>query len=417
MQQRNQRAFVAVGLMLLLSSTTAAEDWPGFRGPTGQGLSSESDLPLRWSGTENITWRAAIPGEGWSSPIVFGDRVFVTTATEGGVSCRILCLDRRTGEVLWNREVHRQKLSRKEGNNSFATPTPTTDGQRVYAVFSDGCILAVDYSGQLIWKNHEVVYYSQHGLGNSPRLVGDLLVMPFDGSSPGVDKEVGWQTPWDQAVLLAVELQTGKVRWRGRRGLSRIAHTTPVVVQVDGKLVLLSNAGDVVQAFDPQTGSRLWSVASEGEGVVPSLVTGQGLVFAASGFPHKILRAFQLREPMLAWEHRQAVPTIPSPVYAEPYLFTVSDAGIAQCLEAATGRRVWQERLGGKFSASPVLAAGRIYLLSESGETTILEAAGQFKVLARNSLEGTYKASPAVSRGQLFLRSDQHLYCIGPPKP
>jgi outer membrane protein assembly factor BamB len=407
------RALSLTVITLALLSPARAEDWPGFRGPTGQGVSAETDLPLRWSATENVAWKTPIPGESWSSPVVQGGRVFVTMATNKGESCHVLCLDRKNGSVLWDREVFRQQPTRKEGNNSYATPTPAADGERIYAAFNDGSLVALDYNGVVAWTYRDVKFYSQHGLGASPRLTGGLVVMPYDGSSSGEDKKVGWQKPWDRAFLLALDARTGQVRWKASRGLSRIGHATPVATAVGGRQVLLSNAGDVVQAFDQATGERLWSVPSEGEGVVTSIVIGEGLAFAASGFPHKVLRAVRLSEPAIAWEHKASVPSIPSPVYAKPHLFTIADNGVAQCLEAATGKVVWQERVGGKHSASPLLGAGRIYFLAENGEATVIEAGGAFKVLARNPVGETCKASLAASDGQLFLRTDKHVYCLG----
>jgi outer membrane protein assembly factor BamB len=232
---------------------------------------------------------------------------------------------------------------------------------------------------------------------------------------------VGWQTPWEGSFLLALEKETGKERWRAKRGLSRIAHTTPAVMKVAGRDQLISNAGDVVQGFDPTTGKRLWSVPSEGEGVVPSPVCGEGLVFTASGFGNPAIRAVRPgdgkgKEAALAWEEKRNVPMIPSMVHVRPYLFTISQDGFAQCLEAATGKPVWRQRLGGTYSASPIHAAGKLYLLSDSGETTVLEAGAKFKVVAKNPLGERCQASPAASDGKLFVRTEKHLFCIGKDK-
>ena len=287
------RFFLALAIASL-PLTACAEEWPGFRGPTGQGISTEKGLPTKWSATENVAWKTAIPGEGWSSPVVWGDRVFVTTATDEGQSCRVIALSRLTGKVLWNEEVFRQKKLNKHGNNSYATPTPVTDGKRVYAVFNDGGIAALTVEGKRVWVNRDVKYYSQHGLGGSPILYEGTLIMSFDGSSNGPDKTLGWQKPWDQSFLLALDAKTGKERWRAKRGPSRIAHTTPIVVKVAGRDELVSSAGDVIQGFDPKTGARRWSVRAEGEGVVASPVAGGGKVYANSGFPDQRLRAIDL---------------------------------------------------------------------------------------------------------------------------
>ena len=403
------------GLLLCCPGTLFADDWPRFRGPTGQGISTEKSPPLHWSENENLAWATPIPGAGWSSPVVCGGRVFVTTATNKGTSCHVLCLDKKSGQILWDQEVFRQELRRKQEKNSYATPTPATDGQLVFAVFAGGSLAALDYAGRIVWTYRQVKFYSQHGLGASPILYQDLVIMPFDGSSPGHDKEVGWLKPWEESFILALDKRTGQVRWKATRGPSRIAHATPVVFRNGDRDCLLSTAGNVVQAFDLETGRRLWSVPNFGEGLAPSVVIGDGTVFAPSGYGQPTLRAIDIRvkEPSIAWEVTKSVPMIPSALFVAPHLFTISEKGIAQCLEAKTGREVWQKRLGGSYSASPIYAAGKIYLLSEDGDMTVIESAGAFKELARNSIPGKFQASPALSDGQLILRSDKQVYCVG----
>jgi len=422
MSQTGFRFVVAAVLSVVaISGPARAEDWPRFRGPTGQGISAEANVPLTWSATENVAWKTPIPGEGWSSPIVAGNRVYVTTATDEGASAHVLAIAADTGKVEWDVEVFKQKTERKETKNSYATPTPVTDGKAVYAVFGGGGIAAVSLDGKVLWTNQDHRFYSQHGLGASPVLHKDLLIIPFDASSDGEDKKVGWQKPWDKSFVLAVETATGKVRWKGMRGSSRIAHVTPQVIDVGGKPLLVSGAGDVVQGFDPDTGERLWTVRNEGEGVVPSVVIGGGLAFTASGFGNPAIRAVRLDPAArgevtathLVWEQRKAVPTMASFLFTQGLLFTVNDKGIAQCLEAATGKVLWTQRLEGVFSASPVLAAGRAYFLSESGETVVIEPTREFKELARNPLGEACQASPAVSNGRLFIRTQKHLFCIG----
>ena len=414
---------------LAASAPAFGENWPRFRGPTGQGLSTEKNLPVHWTAASNIAWKTAIPGEGWSSPIVWGDRVFVTTATDNGSQCRVLCLDRGTGQVLWGRFVCEQVPRRKESQNSFATPTPVTDGERVCAVFADGSMVALAFDGSVAWTNHEVKFYSRHGLGASPIIYRHLLIMPFDGSNP-VDKpgqypnntpeeRLGWQIPWDKSFIAALDMKTGKRVWTGKRGLSRIAHPTPIVIPVDGRDQLISNAGDVVQGFDPLTGERIWTARNQGEGLVPSPVAGRGLLFASSGFEKTTLRAFRLggqgdvTGTHLAWEQNKGCPTRPSLLFVEPYVYGLGDGGILTCYQPETGEVVWQERVGGNFSASPVYADGKAYFLSESGETTVAVLNPEFKVLAKNPLKEKCQASMAVSQGRLFIRTAKHLYCIG----
>ncbi|MBI4584710.1 MAG: PQQ-binding-like beta-propeller repeat protein [Planctomycetes bacterium] len=405
------------------SSSAAAENWPGFRGPTRQGLSGETGLPLKWSASENVAWKTGIAGESWSSPIVWGDRVFVTTATEGGASCHVLAIDRRSGKVLWNKEVFKQETLLKEQRNTYATPTPVTDGRLVYAVFGDGSFAALDFAGETAWTNRDFKFYSRHGLGTSPILWEDLLIMARDGSSDGPDKDLGWHIPWDRSFVLALDKRTGKMRWKAGRGLSRIAHVCPNIwIDPSGRAQVVSGAGDVVQAHDALTGELLWTSENKGEGVVPSVVLGDGLVFTACGWAgRESIKAFRpggkgdLKETNLAWEQRKGMPKIPSYLYRSPYLFAITDGGVASCLKGETGQLVWQQRLEGNYTASPVCAEGRIYFTSDEGETTIIEARPEFKVLARNPLHEKVQASIAISGHQLFIRTERHLYCIGGP--
>jgi outer membrane protein assembly factor BamB len=401
------------------------DNWPQFRGPTGQGLSAETGLPLNWSATENIVWKTPLPGEAWSSPIVWGDHVFVTTATEEGQSCRVLALERPSGRIRWNQEVFRQVPRRKEGRNSYATPTPATDGQRVYACFHDGSFVALDFDGRVVWTNRSYPFYSQHGLGTSLLLHNGLLIMARDGSSDGEDKSLGWQKPWDQSYVLALDAATGRERWKTRRGFSRIAHGMPVIWQEPGgRYQVVSEAGDVVQGFDWQTGELLWSSQVIGEGKVPSTVVGDGLVFTAGGWGGRdSIKAFRLggRGDLgtnnLVWEQRKGMPKVPSLLYLKPHLYAVTDNGLATCLNASDGQVVWRERLGGSYSASPAAGPDRIYFVADDGQTTVVAPGPQFRVLAKNPLGEKVQASPALAQGHIFIRTERHLFCIGPGQP
>ena len=409
------RVVLCGALTLTTLSAANAENWVRFRGPNGQGISSEKDLPVTWSAEQNVVWKTSIPGKGWSSPIVFDDRVFMTTAMEEGVSCRVLCVNRADGAILWNTEVHRQKPGQIRRQNSFATPTPVTDGKLVYAVFYDGTVAAVDFSGKRVWKNSEVEFYSLHGLGASPILSGNQVVMPFDGSSRD-EQQVGWKIPWPHAVVLSLDKQTGDVRWKGKRGESRVGHVTPILVD-DGKQ-LISAGGDRVQGFDANSGERVWSIYSQGEGVTPSPVTSDGLLFTSSGFEAPTIRAIRLggkgdvTKTHIAWEQKKGVPALASPLYVSPYLYTISRDNILHCLTAATGEIVWLERLKGAHSASPVYADGRIYVLSEEGVTVVLKPGEKYQEIGRNELGEQCLASMAVSERQFFIRSAEHLFCI-----
>ncbi|MDX1953252.1 MAG: PQQ-binding-like beta-propeller repeat protein [Verrucomicrobiota bacterium] len=407
------------GVLLLSAVVSLGENWPRFRGPTGQGISSETAIPSSWSPGEGIKWKTSIPGESWSSPIVWGDSVFLTTTVEMGQHCHVLCIDRKNGEIRWNKKVFEQVPLRKEGKNSYASSTPVTDGKSVFAVFGDGSVAALDFNGQILWTNRDVKFYSQHGLGASPVLYRDLLIMPFDGSSTGEDKTVGWQKPWDKSFINAYDIKTGKVRWTAKRGMSRIAHVTPNLLVENGETQLISGAGDVVQGFNPDTGELIWTAASRGEGVVPSIVIGNGLIFSASGFEKSTIRAMKtggkgdVTETHIVWEQTKGVPSLSSFVLHQDYLFAITDGGVASCLEAKTGKQLWQERVGGKHSASPVLVDGKIYFLSEEGETAMIEPGPEFKILGRNSINEKCQASMAISQGNIFIRSEKKLFCIG----
>jgi outer membrane protein assembly factor BamB len=420
-----------LGLCMALTASIAhAEDWPGFRGPTGQGISHDPNPPLKWSATENVTWAADIPGAGWSSPIVFGDRVFLTSATEEGANCRVLSVDRKTGKLLWDVEVFKQPTVRKENKNSWATPTPATDGKRVYAWFGGGAA-AVTFDGKLEWTNTDNIYYSRHGLGASPLLYDGMLILPYDGSNPvpnnngkpPPEEYEGWQKAWDKSYVVALDAATGKQKWKTSRQLmTRISHVTPLAIEVEGRKQIISPAGDYVESLDPQTGKPLWWVRSEGETPVPSVIYAGGMLFTVSGWPKQTIRAVKpggkdaagdLTDTHIVWQDIKVVPTMPSFVYANDLLFAVKETGIAACREPATGKIIWQQRLEGAYSASPVFAAGRIYFLNEAGKMTVIEAGPEFKVLAENEVGQPCQASPAFSEGQIFLRTDKRLLCIG----
>lgn len=393
-----------------------AENWMRFRGPTGQGISSETDLPVRWSGSENIKWKTPLPGKGWSSPIVFEDHVFLTTTTEDGVSCQVVAINRKDGSTEWTTEVHRQKPGAMRKQNSYATPTPVTDGKRVYSVFYDGTVTAVDFSGKVVWKNDEVKFFSLHGLGASPILVDGQVIMPFDGSSRE-ETAVGWKTPWENAVVLSLDAEDGSVRWKGTRGKSRVGHVTPILVDKGSQLV--SAGGDRVQGFDPATGRRIWSIYSQGEGVTPSPVVGDGLIYTSSGFEAPTLRAIRLggkgdiTETHIAWEQKRGVAALASLLYIKPYLYSISRDNVLHCLQASSGEVVWMKRLTGVHWASPVYADGLVYILSEEGVSVVLRPGAKYDEVARNDLGVRCLASMAVSQGNFFIRSDKDLYCIG----
>jgi outer membrane protein assembly factor BamB len=329
--------------------------------------------------------------------------------------------------LKWNTEVFQQATARKENRNSYATPTPVTDGKNVYAVFGGGGIAAVDLSGKTVWTFTEFHFYSRHGLGASPVLEDGLLVMPWDWSTDpdkeGADKEkVGWQIPWDRSFVFALDTNTGKLAWKSGRGSSRIAHITPNIwTDETGRKQVVSGAGDVLQGFDLKIGELLWTAKNEGEGVTPSVVIADGLAVQSNGWGgYDSVRAFKLAgakgdvsESAFVWEQKKNAPKLPSMIYVAPHLFCITEGGMAWCAKAATGEILYRERIGGTFAASPVVSGNRIYITDDQGDTTVLPATPEFKILAKNPLGEKVQASPAISKGRLFIRGEKTLFCVG----
>lgn len=401
------RVAICVAFGLLAAGVARSDNWPGFRGGLRQGVSPEKGIAVEFGPSQKLAWKSAVPGEGWSSPVIWGDTVFLTTATEEGASCRALAFDLGTGKQKWDVEITRQPTRRKEKKNSYASPTPATDGRAVYCVCGDGTFAALDLRGKLLWKNTDYPHYSQHGLGASPVLSGGLLIHPRDGSAESGDLKLGWQRPWDQSYVVALDVRTGKQRWKTGRGQSRIAHVTPAL---DGQ-TLVSGAGDVVQGFDAASGRLLWTGASQGEGVVPSIVLGEELIFSVSGFEKPTIRTFR-NGGAVAWEQTRGVPMIPSLLYKDGLLYAITTNGIAQAMRAASGEILWQHRIGGNFSASPLWADGRIYFASEEGVVTVMKAGETPVVEARNELGEFLQATPAIAGGRLVVRTAGNLWCF-----
>jgi len=402
-------------------SSQLIENWSQFRGPNGQGISQSTGLPASWDRNENIAWKTDIQGEAWSSPIVWENHIFLTTATEEGANCHVIALDRRTGKILWDKMVFTQQANlHRHDMNSYATPTPVTDGNTVFAVFGGGGFAALDFNGNVKWTNTTVLdFYSQHGLSASPILYNDLLILPVDHSNREEPKGLGWQTPWDKAYLLALDKNTGEERWRGMRGMSRIAHASPAVMRVNGQDQIVTSAGDVIQGFDPADGRLIWTVASEGEPCVPSAVIGNGLVFTAptSSAPIRAVRPSADGNAELVWEQSGSTPLMSSFLFVEPLLITCPDNRIC-ALDAGTGELLWEISPGiGHLNPSPVYADGKVYILSERGTTVVLQLSGDPKtpaeVIATNKLDELSRASIAVAGNQLIIRTESGVWAVG----
>ena len=349
-----------------------------------------------------------MPGLGWSSPVVAGGRVWLTTAVnERGGSLRALAFDVETGRELVDIEVFRARSADPlNPKNSLASPTPIVDGDRVYVHFGADGTAALTRPARSCGRRG-CRYESQHGNGGSPVLFGDLLIVSCDGS--------------DEAFVVALDKQTGKVRWKTtRRQPWDQAYTTPLVIRVGDRDQIVSVGAYRAAAYDPASGKEIWRVSyADGFSNVPRPVFGHGLVYIATGFQQPSLLAVRadgtgdVTRTHIAWTLRRGAPLTPSPLLVGDELYIVSDNGIASCLDAKTGETHWQQRLGGNFSASPVFADGRIYFLSEEGVATVIAPGKTFRTLATNQLDGATLASIAVSGGSVFIRSNSHLYRIG----
>jgi len=420
-----KQTLIAVFTLLFLSAPVFAEpeQWPRFRGPNGQGISTATGLPTQWSATENIAWKTPIPGEGWSSPVIWNNHIFLTSATDGGRECRVIAVDRRNGEILWNTAVFTQELTSRNPRNSRATPTPVTDGERVYALFPNGHFVALDFEGNIVWIN-PFEFYSGHGLGTSPMLYEDLLITAINPSNrvQGDERFLGWQRPWDQSFLLAIDKNTGEERWRTMRGMTRISHSVPVVIQVDGKDQILSMVGDVVQGFEPATGELIWTVRSSGEPAVPTPAIGEGgMVFASTIGPILGIRTDgkgDVTNTHVVWQQGQNRPLVSSFLYVNSVLYAADNNGSFAAINPANGEILWTRRLeGGRPDSSPIYADGKIYITTHEGITTILRPNADrtvaAEVVATNDIGAMVQATFAIAGNQIFLRTDNELWCIG----
>ena len=401
-----------VTVLMAWAPHVAGEDWPEFRGATGQGHSNESGLPVRFSDSENVLWKTAVPGRGWSSPVVADGRVWLTTALNErtrdapseGASLSAVAFDLESGREIVRTSIFEIGDSKSPNpKNSLASPTPIVEGDRVYVHFGAEGTAALNSAGEVLWRRR-FDYRTQHGNGGSPVLYRDLLIFSCDG--------------FDRAFVVALDKNNGEVRWQTerRRPISQ-AYSTPLAIRTDGKDQIISVGAFRAASYDPKSGEEIWHVSyGEGFSNVPRPVFGHGLVYIATGFQVPSLMAVRangagdVTDTHVAWTLRRGAPLTPSPLLVGEQLFMVNDMGIATAVDAKTGELHWQERLGGNYSASPVYADGRIYFQSEEGVTTVVAAKKQFERLATNRLDGATLASMAVSDASLLIRTDSHLY-------
>jgi len=433
-----------LALTLVVGATLSAADWPQWRGPHGSGIADENDLPQRWSATENIAWKANLGGAGVSSPIVSGGIVIVTSQIGTGVSRQgprlaqgsdpagagersisaagtaadkvtflVEAFERTTGQRRWQHRMDAAgPLESVHDKHNLASPSPVTDGQLVYAWFGTGQIVALDMNGKVVWQRHlgqEISPFNINwGHSSSPALYEDALILLCD------------HTP--ASYLLAVDKKTGKDKWKVDRGKGRSSYTTPFVVQAAGGPELVVNSSERVDAYDPRTGAFLWHVGGSNQFPIPAPTFSNGVIYMTRGYrsgPYMAVKPGgrgDVSATHVVWQVATGAPYISSLVYDGGLLYMASDVGAISVIEAETGKRLWQERVNGLFSASPVAGDGKVYFVSETGEVIVLRGGRTPQVIARNDVGERLMASPAISNGQIFLRGDNTLFAIGKPR-
>jgi outer membrane protein assembly factor BamB len=430
-------------LVIAFSGSVIAADWPQWRGPHGNGVADEKNLPDRWTATENVAWKSPLAGLGVSSPIVWGDRVFVTSQIGDGVTRQgprlvqrgdaaaageralgggrtrstsdrtffvVEAFNRADGRRVWERRVEAVgPLPTVHDKHNLASPSPVTDGQMVYAWFGTGQIVALDMAGNVVWQRHlgkEISPFEINwGHSSSPTLYQDSLILLCDHAPA--------------SYLLAVDARTGKDRWKTDRGRGRSSYTTPFVVQSASGPELIVNSSQRVDAYDPRTGAFLWHVGGSNQFPIPAPTFHDGIVYMSRGYrsgPYMAIRPGgrgDVANSHVVWQVNTGAPYISSLVYDGGLLYMANDVGAITVVDAANGQKVWQERVDGVFSASPVAADGKVYFVSETGETIVVRSGREPRIVARNDVGERLIASPAISNGQIFLRSDDRLIAIG----
>jgi outer membrane protein assembly factor BamB len=413
--------FVASGLWA--PRAQGQENWAQFRGPLGNGITHSRRLPLFWSESSNVVWKTAIHGKGWSSPVIWSNSVWMTTATPDGRQLSVVKVDRVTGKILIDKVLFEiEKPQYADRFNSYASPTPAVDEGHVYVSFGSPGTACLDAAtGKVLWERRDFVCNHYRGAASSPVLFLDRLILNFDGSDQqyvvALDKKTGqtlWKTP--RSVNFRDIQADGKPE---REGDMRKAFSTPVVLLQDGQFQVISLGSKALYAYDLTTGRERWRTedpTAHSGSVRP--VAGVGLIFACTGLPKGQLWAIRpggsnvVTDTHVAWKASRNVPTRSSPILSADHLYMVDDGGIASCLVAKTGEEIWRERIQGNYSASPIANASRVYFFSEEGKTYVVEQGRQFKVLAENKLDDGFMASPAVYGRSLYLRTKSALYRI-----
>jgi outer membrane protein assembly factor BamB len=403
---RKDAALPASALSCVALSSEAERQWPAFRGPTGQGHSRLTALPLEWNKEgKNLVWRVKVPGEGNSSPVVWGDRIFLTTADDMGLERAVLCFSRIDGKLQWTAKAPPTPPEPAvRDKNGYASATPVTDGQRVISFLGSCGILCHDFDGNLLWHHKLPDVRTMHGTGSSPILYKDLVILLQDQNE-------------GPTVFVALDRKTGQEVWQGKRGKGT-TWSTPVIIHVGDRDELLIAGQKTVKGYDPNTGKELWTMSGPTHEVIPMIVVGKDMVFSASGRngPTIALRPGgkgDMTQTGTVWRSPRTGPHVPTPILLGDLLFMFNDMGIATCLEADTGNLVWQERIDDCFSASPLAAGDRLYVPGESGMTYVVKADRKLEVLARNDMGEPILASLAAVDRQLVLRTKTELVLIG----
>ncbi len=405
-----------VGAAIEGSPATAADVWPQFRGPSGDGVAPENSVPLNWDPETNIRWRTELPGEGWSSPVIGGGIVYLSAAihrgsdADGDYDLALILVDQESGEIRRVSSLIQQDSKSSPAihkKNSHASPTPVLSGDHVYVHFGHQGTVCTDRQGNLRWVDREHSFNPVHGNGGSPVLVDGRLVFTCDGG--------------DEAYVLALDAATGQEVWRSPRPVDakqKFSFATPTVIESDSGPLVVAPGSDCVTAIDPAKGDIRWWARYSGYSVVPKPVVSGEHVLIATGYGSTKLLAFRtggsgdVTDTHLDWEVDRGVPKTPSVLVHEGLVYLVSDEGLALCVDGASGEVVWRGRLGGNYSASPVLVGDRIYISSEQGVTTVMRVGRELEKLASNDLQEATLASPAVAHGALFIRTEKALYRI-----
>ncbi len=413
MKRRDRLFAILSGLLTITIASAPSENWPGWRGPRGDGTSLEANVPIQWT-PEKAVWKVALPGRGHASPTVWGERLFTVTAMEETKERVLLCLDRNTGAIVWRQTVVTGPLQKLHRENSYASATPATDGKRVYVVFRVGddiFVAAHDFvTGEPIWKIQPGTHKGEWGFSNEPVLYNGKVFI--DGDSKG------------DSFLVALNCETGETVWRKDRPNMGISYSAPFIRELAGRVQMIQCGDRRVVSFDPETGQELWEVEGPSQEFVATPVYSEktGLIYVSSSWPKTIIYAIRpdgrgnVTQTHVVWSDTKGAPYVPSMMAVDKYLITMNRSGVVYCFDAATGDVYWTEKLG-RHHASPVLINGRVALINDDGQVNIIKPGAQFERVFQTELGESCYASPAISEGQVFVRGFEHLFCFGKRTP